>query len=48
MQPARRRAAKASVHGELFPIVAISLFLTRRGEFVALVSILAGVWWPSC
>ena len=31
----------AGAVGELFPIVAISLFLTGRGEFVALASILA-------
>jgi Kef-type K+ transport system membrane component KefB len=31
----------AGAVGELFPILAISLFLTDRGEFVALISILA-------
>ena len=36
-----RYVLAAGAVGELFPIVAISLFLTRRGEFVAIVSILA-------
>ncbi len=36
-----RYVMAAGAVGELFPIVAISLFLTRRGEFVAIVSILA-------
>jgi Kef-type K+ transport system membrane component KefB len=33
----------AGAVGELFPIVAISLFLTRRGEFVAIASLLVVV-----
>jgi Kef-type K+ transport system membrane component KefB len=36
-----RYVLAAGAVGELFPIVAISVFLTRRGEFVAIVSILA-------
>jgi Kef-type K+ transport system membrane component KefB len=36
-----RYVLAAGAVGELFPIVAISLFLTRRGEFVAIASILA-------
>jgi Kef-type K+ transport system membrane component KefB len=36
-----RYVLAAGAVGELFPIVAISLFLTGRGEFVAIVSILA-------
>ena len=34
-----RYVLAAGAVGELFPIVAISLFLTRRGEFVAITSI---------
>ncbi len=37
----RRGVLAAGVLGELFPIVAISLFLTKRGEFVAIASIFA-------
>jgi Kef-type K+ transport system membrane component KefB len=36
-----RYVLAAGAVGELFPIVAISLFLTERGEFVAIASILA-------
>jgi Kef-type K+ transport system membrane component KefB len=36
-----RYVLAAGAVGELFPIVAISLFLTRRGEFVAIASIVA-------
>jgi Kef-type K+ transport system membrane component KefB len=36
-----RYVLAAGAVGELFPIVAISLFLTGRGEFVAIASILA-------
>jgi Kef-type K+ transport system membrane component KefB len=36
-----RYVLAAGAVGELFPIVAISLFLTMRGEFVAIASILA-------
>src|SRR5690348_10266250 len=36
-----RYVLAAGAVGELFPIVAISVFLTRRGEFVAIASILA-------
>jgi Kef-type K+ transport system membrane component KefB len=36
-----RYVLAAGAVGELFPIVAISLFLTERGEFVAVASILA-------
>ena len=36
-----RYVLAAGAVGELFPIVAISLFLTRRGEFVAITSIVA-------
>ena len=36
-----RYVLAAGAVGELFPIVAISLFLTKRGEFVAFISIVA-------
>jgi len=36
-----RYVMAAGAVGELFPIIAISLFLSRRGEFVAIASILA-------
>jgi Kef-type K+ transport system membrane component KefB len=36
-----RHVLAAGAVGELFPIVAISLFLTRRGSFVAIISLLA-------
>jgi Kef-type K+ transport system membrane component KefB len=36
-----RHVLAAGAVGELFPIVAISLFLTRRGSFVAIISLVA-------
>jgi Kef-type K+ transport system membrane component KefB len=36
-----RHVLAAGAVGELFPIVAISLFLTKRGEFVAIASLVA-------
>ena len=36
-----RYVLAAGAVGELFPIVAISLFLTKRGEFIAFISIVA-------
>ena len=38
-----RYVLAAGAVGELFPIIAISLFLTRRGEFTAVLSLLAVV-----